>query len=250
MDTRGAVLRNSHDGVRRRPTWQLLTGLALVAVAATSCGAGSGKSSTRTTSTVQRDPGDEAAARAIVLQASDLPHGWSSSAHEPPTDEEVAADARVYTCLGLATPAETNTAEVDSLDFEGDGAMIEAEVTFVRSPAIARRELSAFRRPELIRCLEDAFSDVDAPEGSGLAVEDEVIERRPARQLADGSVAIRFRATFTDGARSVQVLSDQVYVLVGRIWIGLEWTSTEAMPAELERELLDAMVTRAQAHGR
>ena len=250
MTQRGAAVSIYGNGVRRRPRWQLLMGIALAAVGATSCGGDGKPESARSTSTLRQGADDEAAARAIVLRASDLPEGWSSSPNEPPTDEEDAANVRLYTCLDLPTPAETNTADVDSLEFEGDGATIEADVTFVRSRAIARRELSAFRQAEFVRCLEDAFSDLEAEEGSDVAVENQIIERRSAPELADGSVAVRIRATLTDGARSVEVLSDQVYVLVARIWIGLEWTSTEPMPTDFELELLNTMVSRAQAAGR
>ena len=201
----------------------------------------------RTTSTVRQAPADEAAARRIVLRASDLPETWSSSPPER-TEEEEAEGVRFYGCLGLPPPAEANAAEVQSPEFEAEGAMISADVTFDRTRRIAQRELQAFRGPKFVECLAEGL-DMQAPADSGFTILNQTVERRAAPDLGDGSVAVRFHATLTDGERSVEFTNVQIYVLVGRIWIGLQWSSTgEPMPEDVEEDLLSRMIDRAEPY--
>jgi len=194
-----------------------------------------------TTTTIPIDPeADEAAARAALLTADDMP-GWSELDDDGAEDDAGSGEGegqgegkgkkagtffdRLAECAGVAAPPVAHAAASNPGFRSPRGEMVVADVGFTADPDEATALLDLFRHEEMPDCYARLYRErmVENRDARGLAGEigTPVFQETPVDALGDDVFA--FRVTTPTGPpdpRPEQIV-DWVFVQVGRVNVSI-----------------------------
>jgi hypothetical protein len=193
-------------------------------------------------------------ARAVNLTAADLP-GFSVStrrAHEGTAEKRL--EPELLHCVG-ATGTSGGLAEEGSQEFErksGAAAQtVSSEVTVARTPALAAKELAAFRSGHLQGCLSHYFNRLVRSQDLRGASVGPVSARHgsPPAPGTDGGFGLRFVVTVTLRGIKIPFYIDILGFVDGSAEVSLLSTGLpEPLPATAEEQLFTLLVERAKSH--
>lgn len=198
----------------------------------------------------------QAFARAVNLQAADVP-GFSVS-HEHEHEHETAAERRLKPelrrCFGSATETK-GVVEAGSKTFERSAgianASVSSEVTVAQTAALSAKELAAIRGGRLPACLAHYFEQLLRAQDFHGASVGPVSTRQgspPAPGMA-GSFGLRFSATVTLHGLRIPFYVDILGFVDGPAEVSLDtFGIPRPFPGTVEERLFSLLVERARAH--
>lgn len=190
-------------------------------------------------------PADLALARSLNLLGSDLP-GWTSSPAQAGNAEQ-GLTAQIARCAGAGEPAQADSAESASPDFDKGHQEISSNVTVARTSADASTFLDAMRGSRLAPCARQVLSSYarsQLPSGAQVSNLDVTPTAEPS---SPESFADRVTAQVTlSGAGSLKLVDDLFGFVAGRVEVELDVTAAGGIPdAALEHRLLSVLLQRA-----
>ena len=196
------------------------------------------------TATTVAAAGDQALVQELVLRASDLPPGWTSS---PATDrEDETADRELATCLGVAY--DPSRPDAQSPDFsQGDLNQINSTAELAPSAEVAAAELAAIKAPKGVECLKQQFDKQLAQESGGVPFSPVQVATRSFPTVGDESFALRITTSVTppDG-QPIPIYLDVVLVRKGRAGMALILLAAGQPPSStLAADLAQKLAARA-----
>jgi hypothetical protein len=247
----------------------------LASGALASCGGGARAPRTSTRATVTKTAGSHAAtaspgaltggalaraqakarayARAVNLRAEDLPGFRLSTAHEH------AAGARhleleLLRCVGSRSTPKA-LAEAGSGDFERRVSIVSvsvsSEVTVARTPALAARQLAAYRSGRLPACLSHYLGRLlESQKAHGARVSPMSVKKgSPPAPGTTGGYGLRLKATVTLHDLHVPLYVDILGFVDRSAEVSLLATGIPApLPARAEEQLFTLLLERARSH--
>lgn len=116
-------------------------------------------------------PPSEAALKAMVLQQSDLPSGWTGTAYEPdPTDAK--NKAQFAQCTGHRNTEPDKVTEVHSDDYNSGPSQLSSQATSYSSADAIAEDTAAMQSPKATSCYEQlAKTEIPASLPAGMKVE-------------------------------------------------------------------------------
>jgi hypothetical protein len=192
-------------------------------------------------------------ARAVNLRAEDLPGFRLSTAHEH------AAGARhleleLLRCVGSQSTPKA-LAEAGSGDFERRVSIVSvsvsSEVTVARTPALAARQLAAYRSGRLPGCLSHYFGRLlESQKAHGARISPVSVRKgSPPAPGATGSYGLRFKATVTLHDLHIPLYVDILGFVDRSAEVSLLATGIpEPLPARAEEQLFTLLLQRARSH--
>lgn len=193
-------------------------------------------------------------ARAVNLQASDVPGFHRSSAHEQHAAGEKRAEQELLRCAGSAG-AGKGLVESGSGDFQHQASIISlsvsSEVSVAQTPALADKQLEAFHSGGLPRCLSHYFSKLLSGQKYHGAKVGPVSTKQgsPPAAGTTGSFGLRFTATVTLHRLRIPLYIDILGFVKGSAEVSLFATGIpKPVPAKIEEHLFSLLLARAKAH--
>jgi hypothetical protein len=205
-------------------------------------------------------PADQARAEEINFNPADLPSGWSQGSGAAAAGEggSVAVDRTIEECLSQEQKVSPVTADVSSEGFELGGLGVRSNVTFARSVASARSDLSSWKTERAMFCFKQAIQTVTrelAPVPTSVDQTTTTLYLADVRveplagiaRYGDDSVAWRATAALrTVSGGEVHVTSDLVVFAKGRVLVVASFVSSPApFPADLQQTLMTTIAARA-----
>jgi hypothetical protein len=116
-------------------------------------------------------PPTEAALKAMVLQQSDLPTGWTGTAYQPdPTDAK--NKAQFAQCTGHRNTESDKVSEVHSDDYNSGPSQLSSQATSYSSADAIAEDTAAMQSPKATSCYEQmAKTAIPASMPAGMKVE-------------------------------------------------------------------------------
>lgn len=195
----------------------------------------------------------KAYARAVNLRAADLPGFKVSSAHEHASGER-HLELELLHCVG-PTSATRALAEAGSGDYERHisiaSVSVSSEVTVAQTPALAAKELAAYRSGRLPACLSRYFGKLLASQKDHGASVSPVSTRKgsPPAPGTTGSFGLRFTATVTLHGLRIPLYVDILGFVNRSAEVSLLVTGIPVpFPAAAEERLFLLLLARARAH--
>jgi hypothetical protein len=195
----------------------------------------------------------QAFVRAVNLRAADLSGFRVSSEHGHAADQK-RMEQELLRCVG-PDRATAGLAEAGSGDYERHGAVslesVSSEVTVARTPALAAKELTAYRSGRLPKCLSHYFSRLLNSESYHGARVSPVSTRKgsPPAPGTTGSFGLRFTATVTLHGVPIPLYVDILGFVDRTAEVSLLTTGIPApFPAAAEEQLFTLLLERAKTH--
>ncbi len=192
-------------------------------------------------------------ARAVNLRAEDLPGFRLSTAHEQVTGTR-HLEVELLRCVGPHDGPKA-LAEAGSGDFERHVSIasvsVSSEVTVARTPALAAKQLAAYRSGRLPECLSRYFGKLlESQRAHGARVSPVSIRRgSPPAPGASGSYGLRFKATVTLHGLQIPLYVDMFGFVERSADVSLLATGIpEPLPAKAEEQLFTLLLERARSH--
>ncbi len=193
-------------------------------------------------------------ARAVNLRASDVPGFRRSSTHEQHAAGERRAEQELLRCVG-SVGASRGLVESGSGDFQHQASIlslsVSSEVSVAQTPALAEKELAAFRSGSLPKCLSRYFSKLlSGQRYQGASVSPiSTKQGSPPAPGTTGSFGLRFTATVTLHRIPIPLYIDVLGFVKGSAEVSLFATGLpEPVPAKLEEHLFSLLLARANTH--
>jgi hypothetical protein len=238
--------------VRRAP----ITGLALSvlsAVAVAGCGSGSSNAGTKLTPSPSPSssqpsvsavaPATAAQLQAIVLQATDLPAGWSGATHQAdPSD--AASSAAFAACLGVRNTYPDKAAHVDSQDFTQGNTTIVSTGDSFKSPSDVQSDVASLTSPKLVPCLkQQAASGLS----NGQTLDSFDLTFTPGSGGGPSNIVATISGSFTvtDSGQQQKVYLTSVYITGPSIETDVNVQSDAPIPAALVSGLAAKVAARS-----
>jgi hypothetical protein len=211
-----------------------IAGLATLLILVAGAGAaGPGKQK------IELNAADQAAARRVVLRASDLGAGWTGGRVKPDLTSQVSCASYHPKVSDLVV---TGAAESQ---FRGTGIALANEVEIFRTAAMVDRDWRRSIVPAAVPCLRRTLT-------KGLGTQAKVLSfgRIPFPKVGTHSAAFRGIVVVSALGQTVRVLLDVVLVGKGRTEISLDATApaaTARVVSAAERRLARRLAARAHA---
>ena len=223
--------------------------IIVLAIAATACGSNSGSKAAPPTTTSTKPSTDQRVIGAGLIRPSDLP-GWVHGPKSDGPDPDPAQLARgVAGCENFVKVVRKGDHKRDSETFEHGDQQVSDTIEVYPSTAAISTQLELSRDPSTLSCERDLFrklltvrlhSTVDKLDVSPIAVND----------LGDDEIAFRITASVNMAGQTIDLLTDEVGVQVGRFALSFGvYGTTSAQLAELETTLLPKLVERMKQAG-
>jgi hypothetical protein len=156
---------------------------------------------------------DQRQAQSLVLDANDLPDGWTVQAHQAaPSDAQTSRDEA--TCLGLPDPATTDSTEAQGPDAGLQASQMGTAVKFTKTEQQARDYATAQTGPKAEACFKD-FT-IKGLSGPGTVVNKVGIGRFTVSTGNVRSIATHTEVAVTDNGQPGLIFVDVVYLQQGR----------------------------------
>lgn len=212
--------------------------------------ASSGSSSASSSSSAGSAP-TAAALQAAVVQAGELPAGWTGQPYED--DSGDAGQAALLACLGVRDTTPDQIDDEHSPDFSTtEGSSISSSATSYRSQQDVDDDVAALTEPSASGCFADQLSSLVNSGGlpEGATVGDAQISVEPGSNGGPSNVV----AT-GNGSIPVTVDGQQITFYFGVAFMTGRMTEAEVdffgvgapVPADLQSSLVDAVGTRVGA---
>jgi hypothetical protein len=133
---------------------RVFTGIAALALFAAGCGGGGGSHTTTTTTppvAITAPPPGASQLQAIVVQATDLPAGWTAKPGTPPADR-VAATTAFAQCVGISSTASDVVALAYSPDYSSGSDTISSTAMSYRTRADVPLDAQGLLDPKASAC--------------------------------------------------------------------------------------------------
>jgi hypothetical protein len=193
-------------------------------------------------------------AHAVNLTAADVPGFKVSSEHEHETAAEKRLEHEMLRCvraLGSHGVVEMGSKEFGREANTGDES-VQSEVTVVRTPALAAKELVAIRSPHVRVCLSHYLNLLfKSHKYRGATVSPVLISQgTPPAPGATGSFAWRITTTITVHSVRIPIYIDIFGFVEGSAEVSLFTAGVpKPFPAATEERLFSLLLTRAKTHG-
>jgi hypothetical protein len=198
----------------------------------------------------------QAFARAVNLQAADVPGFSVSTEHE--NEHETAAEKRLKPelrrCFGSAVETR-GIVEAGSKKFERSAGIasqsVSSEVTIAQTAALSAKELAAIRGGHLPACLAHYFEQLLKTQDFHGASVGPVTTKQgsPPAPGTTGSFGLRFTATITVHGIRVPFYVDILGFVDGPAEVSLDtFGIPRPFPGTVEERLFSLLVERARAH--
>jgi hypothetical protein len=217
-------------------------------------GGGAGASGALTGSALARAQAKARAyARAVNLRTEDLPGFRLSTTHEKAAGMR-KLELELLRCIGPQR-APKALAEAGSGDFERRFSIasvsVSSEVTVARTPALAAKQLAAYRSGRLPGCLSHYFGKLlESQKEHGAHVSPVSIRKgSPPAPGASGSYGLRFKATVALHGLRIPLYVDMFGFVEHSAEVSLLATGIpEPLPARAEEQLFRLLLERARSH--
>jgi hypothetical protein len=209
-----------------------LAGIALISLIVTACGGGG-------SSTQPSNEKDQAAANAAVLQATDLPNGFSSSSSSSSSsnasDSQASDDAD--TCFKQATGVDPNAIDKNrtakaknsfKLGAGLDTVTVEGEVEMYREGSDLTAQLAALAQPGVTDCLKNLFATEFANRGA--TVGDLSIVPSKVEGVGDEQGGFTISGPITINNVSINFGTEVDFTRVGRVGLSATIVSLQGAP--------------------
>jgi hypothetical protein len=228
--------------------------LAVAALALVGCGkktstspAGGPSSPTATTQVVSV-AADQAKARTLLFEASDLPAGWKATPHQKDPTEKTFDD-ELAACVGRPSPDTYTTTDIDSPDFSMGDAEASSTATIVRTAEDFKADVAAAGGPKYASCVKRGlakFLPTQLP--AGASVQSVVVEPVPVASYGEFSKGFRATTRLRVQGQLVSVYEDGVLLGKGRIELSASFSNTgQPFDPALKRALLAKLAARLEA---
>jgi hypothetical protein len=192
---------------------------------------------------------DRAKAQQLVLNASDMPPGWTGVPPSPDPEGDVQSKA-LAACAGAVDPSVATSAEVEGQSFSKDTADVSSDVTIVKTTQHAQTDLAAITGPAFESCAEDAASDLLKAqfERSGATLESFSFDPISTERYGDATNAFRLATTVATGDQRATLYVDLIFILKGRAEVTVSFTNVgKPFDEALKRSLLAKMGAKLAA---
>lgn len=227
--------------------WRLVVTVLLLSFLA-ACGGGGGADDDAVgPAPAAGQAGDQARARTIVLQQSDMPAGWRGAAHTE-TPLETERSRNISLCLGRPDPETFRTTRVYGPDLTLGQTQVSSIATVLNTVEDAQADLAAVRGPKYGDCLIPAFRDDLRRQATDARVENVATVPMTAESFGDGTVAIRLTADLVYPDRTDNLFADLVYISKDRTTVSATFFSfAQPFPTQLKEALVSRMGHRITA---
>jgi hypothetical protein len=192
-------------------------------------------------------------ADAVNLRASDIP-GFRRSSLDEHASGEKRAEKELLRCVG-SVGASRGLVESGSGDFQHQASIISlsvsSEVSVAQTPALADKQLAAFRSGSVPKCLSHYFSSLLSGQRYQGAKVSPVSTKQgsPPAPGTTGSFGLRFTATVTLHRIPIPLYIDILGFVKGSAEVSLFATGLpEPVPAHIEEHLFMLLLARAKRH--
>ncbi len=193
-------------------------------------------------------------ATAVNLRASDVPGFRSAPKDEQHTAGEQRIERELLSCVGSAG-AGRGLAASGSGTFQRQASIVSqslsSEVSVAQTPALAARQLAAFRSGRLRKCLSHYVSGLLGSQRYHGAKISPVTTKQgsPPAAGATGSFGLRFTATLTLRSIRIPLYIDILGFVDGSAEVSMFATGIpEPVPARIEEHLFTLLLGRAKTH--
>lgn len=194
--------------------------------------------------------GSEKLVKEVNLTQADLGPEWTE-APRPDTVGEDGDDSRFAACMGRPDPKTERTADADSPEFRLDDRLrVMSSVQTMPSEGVAVADLAAAEGDRGLLCMRQRISgQLNRTAAAGEAPERFTVDRVTDLDVGDDTAAFRAELIFPpeNGSPRTGYL-DVVLVRSGKVEVAMTlFSAAEPFPADVERELLNKVVSRASA---
>lgn len=227
--------------------WRLVVTVLLLSLLAACGGGGGGDEDAVGPAPAAGQAGDQARARTIVLQQSDMPAGWRGAAHTE-TPLETERSRTISICLGRPDPDTFRSTRVYGPDLTLGQTQVSSIATVLNTVEDAQADLAAIRGPRYGQCLIPAFRDDLRRQATDARVENVATEPLTAESFGDGAVGIRLTADLVYPDRTDKLFADLVYISKERTTVSATFFSfAQPFPTQLREALVSRMGHRIEA---
>ena len=184
-------------------------GLVLVAGCSSSAKSGTGKALTPSPT-----PATQAHLQTIVLQASDLPTGWTGTPYQP-SSSDAADQAALVACVGGRNTEADKVAEANSDDYNLDNATISSSASSFKSQSDLAADIAILHSPKLDSCYEQLLKkELSTSLPAGTTIESATVTITPgagggpSNVVATGSGTIQVKSN----AQTIPVYVDVAFI--------------------------------------
>lgn len=193
-------------------------------------------------------------ASVVNLRASDVPGFHSSPRDEKHSAGEERIERELLLCAGSAGAGHSLVAS-GSGTFQRQASIVSqslsSEVSVAQTPALAARQLAAFRSGLLRKCLSHYVSGLlDSQRYHGAKISPVTTKQgSPPAAGTTGSFGLRFSANLTLHSVAIPLYIDILGFVDGSAEVSLFATGIpEPVPAKIEEHLFSLLLARAKSH--
>jgi hypothetical protein len=233
----------------RRSLAVLAVALALVGCGKkTSTSSAGGPSSQTATTEVVNVAADQAKARTLLLESSDLPAGWKATPHQKDPSQK-AFDDELAACVGRPSPDTYTTADIDSPDFSMDNAGASSSATLVRTVEDFKADVAAASGPKYGSCVKRGLAKLLPGQlPAGASVQSVAVEPLPVASYGEFSQGFRATTKLKVQGQPVSTYEDSVLLGKGRIELSASFSNTgQPFDPALKQALLAKLAARLEA---
>jgi len=202
---------------------RLLAGVAGIVLLASACGGGGGSKQaapppTTPVATTAPPPGVNQL-QAIVVQATDLPAGWTAMPASPPANQ-AAATVAFAQCMDTPNTSGDVEAVAYSPDFVDGSFSLDASASSYKSTADIQADTAALVNPKAAGCLEEvgkAALNAGLPRGYTVKTDDVSITAGAGTGPINVVATVNSTVVFGNGAHDTTLVDQTVYLIAPRI---------------------------------
>ena len=184
-----------------------------------------------------------------MLQATDLPVGWTS---EPPDQSDSANDpeqAALVRCVGGTDTSAHEVANVDSNSYLSGTSSIRSSASRYRSKSDIAADVALLRRPQIAPCFRALLKhDLTKNPPPGTKIGTVAVQVTPGAGGGPGNVAATLLATitFTASGRTVTLFQNSAFITGPLVEAEVDFSALgKPVPQALRTRLIAAVAGRA-----